>query len=369
MAARADRPRHHEGGGQRRPQPRRGRETPRGHPAAGRPVRWWIGFLSLALILVLAAPGTAPADPAERWRGAWPATDFDRHAVPLSEIRSGGPPRDGIPPIEDPRFEAVEAAQDRLAGREPVIALEIDGDARAYPLSILIWHEIVNDTVGGMPVAVTYCPLCNTAIVFERRVDGTVTTFGTTGKLRHSDLVMYDRATESWWQQYGGRAIVGEMTGAELDAVPSRLESVADFAARHPEGRVLRPPDGSRGAYGRNPYEGYDRSSRPFLYDGRYDGPGSPLMRVVTVPGRAEAWSLALLRERGTLRAGDLVLRWRPGQASALDTASIARGRDVGSVTVTRVDSDGTRRDVVHMVPFAFAFRAFNPGAPIHHPE
>ena len=341
--------------------------TPR-RPAAGRaPMR--AALAAFALALGLAAAGPAAAGPAERWRYAWPETDFDRHAVPLSEIRSGGPPRDGIPPIEAPRFQPVEAARERLAARDPVISLEIGGDARAYPLSILIWHEIVNDTVGGTPVAVTYCPLCNTGIVFERVVNDAVTTFGTTGKLRHSDLVMYDRATESWWQQYGGRAIVGAMTGAELDAVPARMEAFADFAERRPGGRVLRPPEGVRRAYGRNPYEGYARSARPFLYDGRYDGPGSPLMRVVTVPGRAEAWSLALLREKGTLRTGDLELGWCPGQASALDSARIADGRDVGSVTVTRVGGDGTRRDVVHMVPFAFAFRAFNPGAPIHHPE
>lgn len=340
-----------------------------GRPAAGGRAPMRTALAALALGLGLAATGLAAAGPVERWRDAWPETDFDRHAVPFSEIRSGGPPREGIPPIEDPRFEPVEAARDRIAAREPVISLEIKGDARAYPLSILIWHEIVNDTVGGTPVAVTYCPLCNTGIVFERVVDGAATTFGTTGKLRHSDLVMYDRATESWWQQYGGRAIVGEKTGDELDAVLSRMESLADFAERHPKGRVLRPPEGSRRAYGRNPYEGYDASSRPFLYDGSYDGPGSPLMRVVTVTGRAEAWSLALLREKRRLRAGDLELSWRPGQASALDSARIAEGRDVGSVTVMRVGEDGARHPVVHKIPFAFAFRAFNPGAPIHHPE
>ena len=324
---------------------------------------------ALALAALLLAAPAAAQDVPRGWAAEWPETDFAQSLVPFDEIMSGGPPRDGIPPIEAPRFQPVEAARERLAARDPVISLEIGGDARAYPLSILIWHEIVNDTVSGTPVAVTYCPLCNTGIVFERVVNDAVTTFGTTGKLRHSDLVMYDRATESWWQQYGGRAIVGEMTGAELDALPARMEAFADFAERRPGDRVLRPPEGVRRAYGRNAYEGYDRSARPFLYDGRYDGPGSPLMRVVTVPGRAEAWSLALLREKGTLRAGDLELGWRPGQASALDSARIAEGRDVGSVTVTRVGEDGTRRDVVHTIPFAFAFRAFNPGAPIHHPE
>ena len=104
-----------------------------------------------------------------------------------------------------------------MSETEPVIGLVVNGDARAYPLKILIWHEIVNDTVGGVPVTVTYCPLCNSAIVFERTVDGRVLDFGTTGKLRNSDLVMYDRQTESWWQQFSGTAIVGAMTGTKLD--------------------------------------------------------------------------------------------------------------------------------------------------------
>jgi hypothetical protein len=127
------------------------------------------------------------ADPA-RWRDEWPLTDFTRHSVGLDEIVSGGVPRDGIPSIDDPAFVPVVEAE--LPANEPVIGLMVEGDARAYPLRILIWHEIVNDLVGGVPVAVTYCPLCNTGIVFDRRQGGRVLEFGTTGKLRHSDLVM-----------------------------------------------------------------------------------------------------------------------------------------------------------------------------------
>ena len=174
----------------------------------GAPRRLAAAGLTLAL---LAAPAFAEAP--ESWQRAFPQTDFSQHAVPYDEIRSGGVPKDGIPSIDDPKFAPVDARRDWLADREPVIGLSIDGEARAYPLRILTWHEIVNDTVGGTPVAVTYCPLCNAAIVFEATVDGRRLTFGTTGKLRHSDLVMYDRRSETWWQQFEGRAIVGTMAG------------------------------------------------------------------------------------------------------------------------------------------------------------
>ena len=131
-------------------------------------------------------------------------TDFSKHSVPFTEIRSGGPPRDGIPPIDNPAFKLVSNAPEYLADDEPVVSLEIHAEAKAYPLAILMWHEIVNDELGGIPVTVTFCPLCNTAIVFDRRLDGEVFDFGTSSLLRNSDLVMWDRQTESWWQQITG---------------------------------------------------------------------------------------------------------------------------------------------------------------------
>ena len=252
------------------------------------------------------------------------------------------------------------------------MSLTIAGDARTYPLRILIWHEIVNDTVGGTPVSITFCPLCNSGVVFDRRVAGEITTFGTTGKLRNSDLVMYDRATESWWQQFEGRAIVGVRAGTELKRVPARLESYAEFVARHPDGKLLVPDGELLRDYGRNPYVGYDRSSTPFLYKGNYTGPGRPLMRVVSIPGVNQAWSLELLRRDGEIRVlgkpeGDLILRWRAGQNSALDSAMISEGRDVGTVIVQRIGPSGSPEDISYDIPFAFAFNAFHPDAPIHH--
>ncbi len=221
---------------------------------------------------------------------------------------AGGPPKDGIPSIDNPKFVSVASSND-LQPREPVIGLEIAGEAKAYPLRILVWHEIVNDTVGGVPVVVTYCPLCNAAIVFDRRVAGRSLTFGTTGKLRSSDLVMYDHATESWWQQFTGEAIVGEYTGRRLQLVPSRLESFELFSKRHPRGSVLVPNDPGFRDYGSNPYVGYDASERPFLFNGELPDGIDPLARVVVLKGgEPRAISLELLRQRRTMTVDGVLL-------------------------------------------------------------
>jgi hypothetical protein len=317
-------------------------------------MRWLFGMFALCLVSfpALAGPGS--------WREEWPDTDFSRHAVDYDEIISGGPPKDGIPAIDDPQFVTVAEATD-LADTEPVIGLTVNGDARAYPLRVLIWHEIVNDTVGGIPVAVTFCPLCNAAIVFDRRHDGLVLDFGTTGKLRHSDLVMYDRQSESWWQQFTGAGIVGKYTGASLGLLPSRLESFARFRDRAPGGRVLVPTRPEARLYGINPYAGYDSSGFPFLYRGELPEGMAPLARVIVSGERA--WPLELLRERRRIETDDgLILTWTPGQNSALDAPEIARGWDVGNVLVQRRNgTTGQLADVVHRVDFAFALYAFRP--------
>jgi hypothetical protein len=307
-----------------------------------------------ALALGLFAASLA-ADPA-RWAAEWPETDFSRTTLEdWDEVISGGPPKDGIPALSEPAFIPV-GAEDRLGPREPVIAVEMEGAVpRAYPIRYLMWHEIVNDRIAGRPVAVTYCPLCNSGITFDRRVDGRVLTFGVSGKLRHSDMIMYDRETESWWQQALGEAIVGEMTGTVLETVPTWMEGWAQFAARNPEGVVMDEPDWNR-RYGANPYRGYDSAERPFLYAGEDPPHGlRPLERVVRVDERA--WPLARLAEREVIREAGVVLSWRPGQASALDAGRVAEGRDIGSVRVR----DGQGRDVTHDVMFAFTFDAFWP--------
>ena len=319
----------------------------------------------LAALLVIGGVAAALAQP-QQWRlQGWDKTDFSKTSVKLEEIISGGPPKDGIPSIDRPKFVDVKD-ETSLGLLEPVIGLAIGGEARAYPLRILTWHEIVNDTVAGTPVTVTYCPLCNSAIVFDRRIDGKVHDFGTTGKLRHSDLVMYDRQTESWWQQFTGEAIVGAYTGRALKTVPSRLESFERFRKRHPQGKVLVPNTPGLRPYGRNPYAGYDTSRAPFLYSGEMPEGINPMARVVVVEaeGKQHAVTLKLLRDKGTLTLGDVVLSWEAGQNSALDAREIRSGRDVGNVVAQRKSADGMV-DVKYDVTFAFVFHAFYPKEPI----
>jgi hypothetical protein len=287
----------------------------------------------------------------------WPKTDFGKCRVQLNEIISGGPGKDGIPAIDDIRTIAV-SEDTMLTPEEPVISISIGGEARAWPLRVLMWHEIANDTLGGIPIAATYCPLCNAAIVFDRRVDGKVLDFGTTGNLRRSDLVMYDRQTESWWQQYTGEGIIGTHAGVRLVMLPSRLESWANFKARHPDGTVLVPTNPAARNYGANPYRGYDSAAFPFLYDGEFPDGIAPLARVVVIDGKA--WALDLLRSRSRIESGDIVMTWSPGQNSALDHFQISKGRDIGNVTVQR-DVDGTLEDAVYDVTFAFVYHAFMP--------
>ncbi len=309
--------------------------------------------------LVAAALGiaatAAQADPSF-WRLEWPNTDFKTTTVDnWGEILSGGPPKDGIPAIDNPQFITV-SDETQLQGPEPVVTVELDGQRpRAYPVRYLMWHEIVNDRIGERPVSVTYCPLCNSFMVFDGRVEGRTLTFGVSGKLRNSDMVMYDRQTESWWQQAIGTGIVGEMTGTELTLLPTWMESWDEYKARNPDGLVMAQPAFPRN-YGRNPYLGYDTAARPFLYNGEqppHDIP--PLMRVVRVGDKA--WTLDRLRQETEITEAGVTISWAAGQSSALDKAAVYEGRDVGTVRVR----DASGNNVPHDVMFAFAFHAFWP--------
>ena len=290
-----------------------------------------------------AAPtGTPSADPSRlRVSTAGWKTDFTKTSVDLAEFLGGGPPKDGIPAIDAPKFESIAAARGWLSDKSPVISLRVGDAARAYPLAVLMWHEIANDTLGGKPVVVTFCPLCNTALVFDRELDGVVHDFGTTGNLRFSDLVMYDRQTESWWQQATGEAIVGELTGMRLKFLPAQIVSLADFAAAHPDGDVLSRDTGFSRDYGQNPYVGYDTvDQNPFLFDGVLDGRLPPKERVVTVGegDNAVAFPYSELRKVGvapaTIGGDEIVVFWTPGTASALDGPSIDDSEDIGSTGV-----------------------------------
>lgn len=292
--------------------------------------------LSRAVPSTLPVGPSALEDPADR--------ALPEPLVDPAEIVAGGPPPDGIPPIDEPSFVSVAEADGWLTPREPVVYLDIAGEVHAYPVQVLVWHEIVNDTVGGVPVAVTYCPLCNSAVSFERVVDGVETTFGTSGRLYASALVMYDRATESLWTHFDGRAVAGVLTGRTLVPRPSPLLAWADFRAAFPGASVLdREATGFDRPYGRNPYVGYDDPrTEPFLFVGTADDRARAKQRVigVAIADAARAWTLEAVSGGNARATNDsvggtpVVIFWKGGQVSALEADSVAGGREVGSVGV-----------------------------------
>lgn len=269
-------------------------------------------------------------------------TDWSKRTISLSELVIGiqrPDPRDVIPPIDDPQFETVEQAAQWLVDREPVVLLELEGEVRAYPLRILTSHEVVNDEVAGRPVVVSYCPLCNSAVTFDREVEGQVLRFGVSGLLRNSDLVMWDRQTESLWQQITGEAIVGEMAGTELSFVPSPIVAWGDFKAQFPEGEVLSRDQGIYPAemYDNQPYAGYDSSTRPFLFRGDPDDRYPAMERVVAVrvSGTNKAYPFSVISEERAVNdevAGTpiVVVFGADDTASLLDTSDVTAGRGVG---------------------------------------
>ncbi len=305
-----------------------------------------------------AEAGGAPPGLFAGWR-----TDVQRHAVPLSEFQPGGPGKDGIPALDHPRFAPARATR-YLQPREPLIELAVHGQTRGYPLEILIWHEIVNDRVADVPVAVTFCPLCNTAIAFDRRLGATVLDFGATGNLRNADLVMYDRQTESWWQQFSGEALVGRYTGRRLRLLPARIVAWRDFRTRHPDALVLTRHTGYARAYGENPYQGYDDISSPPLFPVRNGGDRSlpPKQRVVYIEAGRESLAIseALLARKKVVHVEvggrPFVVRATGTAASALGAAAIAGAR---GVVTARVTENG--RPVPFTEPFWFAVAAFRP--------
>ncbi len=267
-------------------------------------------------------------------------TDWSKATIDTSELVRGigaADPRDQIPPLDEPSFVGFDEADQWLDDREPVALLQAGGETRAYPVQILTWHEIVNDEVGGIPVAITYCPLCNTAIGFDRRLDGRILRFGTSGLLRNSDLVMWDRETESLWQQATGEAIVGELAGAQLTYLPVSLISWKDFREAYPDGKVLSRDTGFSRAYGTNPYEFYDSASAPFLFDGEIDDRYPAMERVVGVQvgNEVKGYPFSVLEDERVVNdivgGQDIAVLWgSEDTASALDAGEIKDGRAVG---------------------------------------
>jgi hypothetical protein len=286
---------------------------------------------------------TVESSPKENVPSALDSAEQDGLPDPLvnpSEIISGGPPPEGIPPIDTPRFHPA-ADVEFLKDTEPVLALRVGDDDRAYPVQIMTWHEIVNDVVGGVPVSVSYCPLCNSAVAYDRRVGNRVLDFGTSGRLYQSALVMYDRQTESLWSHFTGQAVAGVLTGTKLELFPMATVSWADWRKAHPDGHVLSRETGHTRNYGTNPYPGYDDvSTSPFLFEGKVDGRLAAKTKVVGI--RDGDASVAVVNDELVRRrvidvelAGHRLVVWsKPGTVSALDASSVAEGRDVGATGV-----------------------------------
>lgn len=266
-------------------------------------------------------------------------TDWSRRTVDPDEFLVGIPavdPRDRIPPIDTPRFEPIEAA-DWLDDREPGALVQFNDEVRFYPLSILTRHEIVNDRYGDIPVAVTFCPLCNTALTFDRRVDGEALRFGVSGLLRKSDLVMWDDATTTLWQQITGEAVVGELAGTQLDIISTAIVSYGDAKESFPDALSLATDTGFGINYGANPYEAYSSSNQPFLFDDDPDPRFPALSRVVgvSVDGVDKAYPFELISEKGAVNdlLGDtpIAVLWGGETADALDSSTVADGQAIGS--------------------------------------
>ena len=281
----------------------------------------------------------------------WP-TDWTNSTIDLSELILGigaSEPRDSVPPIDSPVYESTADAAAWLVDREPGVLLQLNGDVRFFPISIINRHEIVNDEIGGVPLAVTFCPLCNSAIAFRREVGGDVLRFGVSGLLRNNDLVMWDGKTVSLWQQATGEAVVGEFAGTRLESVPTSIVSFGDFRTGFPDGLSLSRDTGFDLTYGRNQYEGLSGRFAPLIpFERNRDGRYFAMERVVGVSiGEVDkAYPFSVLVESPVVNdvVGErpIVVLWgSPDTADALNRALVADGRAIGSALVLDPVVDG----------------------------
>lgn len=283
-----------------------------------------------------------------------PAFDVQTHSVPPGEILSGGPPKDGIPAIHAPRFlRAADARFLRAADR--VVGLALEGVHRAYPLRILTWHEIVNDQVGRRALAITYCPLTGSALVFDRTVAGTAVRFGVSGRLYRSNLLMYDHESESLWSQLQGAAVTGLRTGTSLGVVPAVVTTWAAWRDAHPDTDVLSTETGAIRDYEMDPYAGYDSTPRLAFPVGAVDSRLPAKTRVMGVTAGDVALAFPVDTVRG---ATEIVHR--------LGSTTVRASVDPRSDAVVVTRDDGTRLPAIEVYWFAWA--AFHPDSAIAAP-
>lgn len=279
-------------------------------------------------------------------------TNGVRHSVPLDEIIGGGPPKDGIPSIDNPKFVSLLEANKFLKDNEPGIAIDSDGVRRFYPFQILVWHEIVNDTIGSKRMLVTYCPLCLSGIVFDPMVQGERVTFGTSGKLWNSNLVMYDRKTDSLWSQVLGEAIVGEMTGTQLNVLPSDIMRYGDFKKINPDGAVLSRDTGTIRFYGQDPYGDYYTTPGIYFPVGKKDDRlnEKDFILGIVVNGKAKAYLPEVVK-----RVGKIEDRFEG------KTIIVKYEKEIDAVRLFEKKSDGTLDRINPFSAFWFSWVATHP--------
>lgn len=283
------------------------------------------------------------------------ADDGTKYIIHPSDIRSGGPPPDGIPSIDDPLFETVSEADAWLSDDEWVIALKRDDLVRIYPLDILVWHEIVNDTVAGDPVLITYCPLCGSAIAYSREIDGEAVEFGTSGKLYNSNLIMYDRLTESYWTQIGGKAVVGELTGKVLSPISIDTVTWGAWKVRYPEAEVLSRNTGHSRRYGQDPYGNYYTNRDLYFPVENEDARLHPKEVVygIEVNGEYKAYPESAISGAGRIE----------DSVGGVEISIVEDG--LGAVSFTRSENG---EEIVKERDFWFAWAAFYPETLLYEP-
>jgi hypothetical protein len=279
-----------------------------------------------------------------------------KYIVDPNKIQSGGPPKDGIPSIDNPEYVAVEEADEWIQDNELVLAIIYKGVKRVYPLQILVWHEIVNDNIAGDPILITYCPLCGSGIAYERKINGEEVEFGTSGKLYNSNLVMYDRKTNSYWSQIDGLAIVGELTGTKLKAVSIDTVVWRDWKKVHADSEVLSQDTGFNRPYGRDPYGSYYEDSFVFFPVEATDDRVHPKTVIfgIEVDGKYKAYKEDDLIDAKVIE-------------DTVNGVEIKIERDnAGIVKITNTD---TGDEIVKERDFWFAWYAFHPGTELYEVE
>ena len=300
-------------------------------------------ILSALLLAFLASYFTASA-------GSKNGFDVSNASIPVDQILAGGPPRDGIPALSDPKLlDAVDASY--LQPNDRVIGVELDGIARAYPIAILNWHEVVNDEINGQKYAVTYCPLCGTGVAFRSNVAGNITEFGVSGLLYNSDVLLYDKKTESLWSQIMGEAVAGKLLGEKLNPIPISHTTWRDWLARHPKTKVLSTETGYSRDYDRNPYQGYEQSRQLFFaVNNRAPETYHPKEQVIGLEfnGVFKAYPFVELEKNAQSRFKDSV-----------NGITVFVDWDGANQSVTLSDSKGVK--IAGIQGFWFAWFAFHP--------